>query len=591
MILAVTKRQSHCTAFTCWLKHTILLLLAATGPLAAAQPERPGQPALRREITALLESGRPEEAIQRVQTALRQAPDDAGVREEYVALHLALARKWLSQTRFDDCLAAVAAILAVQPQHEPALSIQREVLAARQRAAQQAPEIDRLLRLELFEAALERIHETAALRPDLAATLAARERSAYLGAADDHYLARNFNEAFALYEHVLSAAADLSADVSLRWSIALALALLESDSGESFDPDAAERLLARVADALRPSRDPLVGSAVRGLLAERSGQHLEAGRAYAEALVVRWQLPPADQRRAAVARLRQQAAERLRALYDTTRSRRRAGAWQVVLSGVWKHRETEHFDVYARNDLVAERVAEAAEFHFAGLSAWLETARTGPWEPGCELRVHATLEDLRQAIGTNGVTRALTQTRVQGDRVLLRRMNLFQDDPWLLGSTLPHELSHLLLADAHRDAQLPLALDEGLALQAEPAARRLQFRRLLGAYGPSPTDLLTATRIPADQLTFYARCDALTSLLLHQAGLASAVGPERSPVGTVLRTFRDGYTPEWRKTLGWETEQALLKDWAAWYAARRDPPRMPLMILAQPPAQEKGDGG
>ena len=162
------------------------------------------------------------------------------------------------------------------------------------------------------------------------------------------------------------------------------------------------------------------------------------------------------------------------------------------------------------------------------------------------------------------------------------KMDLFQDDPWLLGSTLPHELTHLLLADTHRDAKLPLALDEGLALQAEPPARRLQFRRLLRAHGPRPTDLLTTTNIPADQLTFYARCDALTSLLLHQAGLTLAVGADRSPIAVVLRTFRDGYTPDWWKTLGWDTEPALRRDWAAWYEARRRPPRMPLMILAQP---------
>jgi tetratricopeptide (TPR) repeat protein len=590
MILAMTKRQSHCTAFSCRLKHAILLLLVATAPPAVAQ-QQPGNPALRREITALLESGRPEDAIERVQAALRRAPDDASVRHEYVTLHLALARNWLSQRRFDDCLAAVAAILAVQPQHEAARSIQREVVAARQRAAQQTPEIDRLLRVELFETAVERIRETKALRPDLAATLAARERSAYLGAADDHFLARNFNEAFALYEHVLSATADPSPDASLRWSLSLALALLESDSGETFEPGATERLLARVADVPPPARNALVARAIEGLLTERAGQHLDAGRAYAQALGVPWQLPPADQRRLMAVRLRQQVAERLRALYDTTCARPRGGAWRIALPDVWKHRQTEHFDVYARNDLVAERVAEAADFHFAGLSTWLEAAPTGQWEPRCELRVHATLEELHQATGADGVTHALTQTRVQGDRVLLRRMNLFQKDPWLLGSTLPHELTHLLLADAHRDAKLPLALDEGLALQAEPPARRLQFRRLLRAHGPSPTDLLTATGIPADQLTFYARCDALTSLLLHQAGRTSALSSGRSPISVVVRTFHTGYTPEWWRTLGWESEQALLKDWAAWYAARRNPPRMPLMILAQPPGQGRdGDG-
>ncbi|MFQ5804860.1 MAG: tetratricopeptide repeat protein [Phycisphaerae bacterium] len=592
MILAATERQSHCTALGCRLKRITLLLLATTAAAAAtAQHERPGDAALRRELARLLETGQTERAVERVQAALRQAPEDARVRHEYVTLHLALARNWLSQQRFDDCLAAVEAILAVQADHEPARAIRRQLSAARERAAKQLPDIDQLLRLELFESALERIREVKALRPDLAPTLAGRERAAWLGAADDHFLARNFNEAFALYEHLLSLAPTAQADVRLRWSISLALALSESDFAEPFDPESAERLLARVADEPSPAQGPLVGLAIRALLAERAGRQLEAGRTYAEALGVGWQLPPADQRLIAVARLRQQVVERLRVLYDANSSRRRDGAWQIVLPGVWKHRQTQHFHVYARNDLVAERVAEAAEFHLAGLADWLGVAHPGDWEPRCELRIHATLENLHQATGTRGDTRTLTRTRFQGERVLLRRTDLWQDDRWLLGSTLPHELAHLLPADTHRDAQLPLALEEGLALQAEPPARRLQLRRLLGASPPNPADLLRATRIPVDRLTFHARCDALTSLLLQRAGLTSADRSEAAAIAGVLRTFRAGYTPQWWKAFGWETEQTLLKDWFAWHEAWRHPPRMPLMILARPAGQDRGDGG
>jgi hypothetical protein len=117
----------------------------------------------------------------------RAGPGDFSVRHEYVKLHLALARDWLSQRRLDDCLTAVGAVLAVEPEHSAALEIRAEVLAARERAARQTPEIDRLLRLELFETALERIGEVKALRPDLAKSLAGRERVAWRGAADDHY--------------------------------------------------------------------------------------------------------------------------------------------------------------------------------------------------------------------------------------------------------------------------------------------------------------------------------------------------------------------------------------------------------------------
>ena len=581
MILPVTGRQSHCTTSICRLKRTIPLLLMATASLACAWQDQTGDAALRRELTQLIESGETERAVARAQAALRQTPDDPSVRHEYVTLHLALARDWLSQRRLDDCLTAVGAVLAVEPEHSAALEIQAEVLAARERAARQTPEIDRLLRLELFESALERIGEVKALRPDLAKSLASRERVAWRGGADDHYFAGNFNEAFALYEHLRSVSEENSREVSARWLIALALALSRHDPSHPLDRDACQRLRDRVIAVLSEVEQPLAGHAIDGLLAEQAGQQRAAGRGYAAGLGIAWQLPPADERHAAVAHLRRQVMQRLRALYDADCVRRRDGAWGIVLPDVWKHRRAKHFDVYARNDLVAERVAEAAEFHFSGLRDWLGIAATDAWEPRCELRVHATTQDLHEATQTVGVTRALTQIRVQGERVLLRRTYLCQDDPWLLSSALPHELTHILLADAYRGGALPLAIDEGLALQSEPPARRMQSRRLLGRSVPDPTDLLTTTHHPADRSTFCADCDALIGLLLQQAATVSSAAPRR-PITSLLETFRDGCASEWWQTLAWESESALLRDWAAWHGARRDPPRMPLMILARP---------
>ena len=89
-------------------------------------------------------------------------------------------------------------------------------------------------------------------------------------------------------------------------------------------------------------------------------------------------------------------------------------------------------------------------------------------KPRLEVRVHATREDMQHATGTRGITHAVSHTRLQGSRVVLRKLEVFQGDPWLLSATLPHELTHALLADAHRRSVPPLAIDEGLALQTEP---------------------------------------------------------------------------------------------------------------------------
>ena len=580
----------------------VLVLVGVCSTVAAGQPAEPrGDGALRKELTTLLHSAGPEAAIQRVQQALDRAPESAGVRHEYLTLHLSLARTWYAQENYDACLAALRAILAVEPGHAEATRMQAEIDAARGRAAAAAAEIGLLIRLELFETALDQIHDIRALRPDLVDGLTSAERAAWLGAADDHYLARNFNEALALYENFLSNTPAAPADVYARWVVSLTLAVTESDFSRPISAETAARLLNRAEDALARMREPVLGGILRGLLAERANHLLEAGRAYAAALGVAWEMPPVDQRRGAVTGLRRKAIERARAFYESTPTRRRDGPWSLALPGVWKRRQTAHFAVYARNDLVAARVAEALEYHFTGIARWIGRTPDASWEPRCEIRVHYRMTDLHEATGTSGVTRAVSHTRLQAGRVLSRKIEVFQTNPWLLSSTLPHELAHILLAEAASNGKLPLAVDEGLALQTEPPARRLQFRRLLERATPNASNILMTAQLPADPLPFYARCDALTDLLLgvaarvpHTRGGAKAGDGtavlERTPVASLLDRFGVGYSADWWKNFGWDSRAEMRAAWRGWHAARRRPARMPLMILSEPSSRPAGRG-
>jgi hypothetical protein len=221
----------------------------------------------------------------------------------------------------------------------------------------------------------------------------------------------------------------------------------------------------------------------------------------------------------------------------------------VALPNVWKQTQTPHFDVYGRSELIAGRVSEAAEYHFAEIARWLGIASLDDWAPRCEIRIYADLDEFHEATGTSGVTRAVSRTRVQGDRVLLRQISAFQSDPWLLSATLPHELTHILLAEAAQSGEMtgqrpvprpseeatgpdtasqqavapPFALDEGLAVQVEPPARRLQYRRLLAEHTPNPLNLLQINQLIGDQAAFYARCDALAEFILRQAGVKGLI--------------------------------------------------------------------
>lgn len=557
---------------------TVLSETRSAGWQSGSRPGTTSRPAsgLRDELATLLRERGPQAAIARVQAALQSAREDEAVRGEYIELHISLARVWMAERRFALAQAALEAVLAVDDDQREAARLLEAIEGARAAVGGRMGEVDRLLALELFEAALAAITEIEALRPELGGELERRRREAWLGAADDHYLARNFPEALTLYERVLTDDPTAGADVHSRWAVSLALALGEDESAAPGQREACGRLLARAIDVLRRTNEPVIGQIIGGHLAERSGQIPEAGRAYSDALGEAWTLPPAANRKRVVAELRRRCVDAARELYEATPPRRREGFWRSALEGAWKRRDTAHFVVEARSEWIAQRVADAAEHHFERLADWLslDPAR---WSGRVEVRVHASLERLHQETGTAGQSRAVSRTRIDPGAEPQRSMALHQSDPWLLSATLPHELAHLVFAERLRQdgdgtlASAPcLAIDEGLAVQVEPAARRLQYRRLAPALGVDPGRLVEATTPGADPAIFYAQAAALVELLLRQRGMAGVVEAARGPKA------------ETWEVLGFPDAAALRREWRAWYWAYRRPARMPLVILSEP---------
>lgn len=580
----------HSTLLNRALKLTLCVAVVLLIPRADAQSSQsnPAKPPLQRQLVKLLEAGQLEAAIRTVQDAMRQSPDDPVTRREYADLHRTLAGQWIAAGRFDDARAALHAVLAVKPDDAAARKMLGAIRTARHDTPKHLAEVDRLLEAERFEDALDLISQLHAVG---GATdgLESRRQRARVGAADDHYLARNFREAFALYEHVLATDSDADSDVHTRWAISLALALAEEDFSEPMDPNAAGRLLARAIDVLRKTHAAIIGQIVGGMLAERAGERLRAAQTYSEALGEVWRVPPADRRAEVIRRLRDRAISAARAIYSDTPVGRRTGFWTISLDNAWKTRRTRNFVVFARNDLVAERVAQVAEFHWSRLCNWLGRPLDKPLRPRCEIRVHASRSRLHDATGTSGVTSAVGHTRVQGDRILLRRLHVFQSDPWLLSATLSHELTHIVVADLHRAASPPLAIDEGLALQSEPPARRLASRRALGQRAPSPGTLLDQKKLPDAVEDFYAHADALTAWLLECTALESRATTPSAVIGELLTRVRPERDAPWWRVCGFDSRAEASAAWIAWCAARGDPPRMPLMILVEPSAEHRAD--
>ncbi len=146
------------------------------------------------------------------------------------------------------------------------------------------------------------------------------------------------------------------------------------------------------------------------------------------------------------------------------------------------------------------------------------------WSPPCEIVVHSNLAEYRSALGRPGDT-SVGSTRMQfdGDRVVLRRIDLRYDAADWCHAALPHELTHVVLADRFHHRPLAPWADEGIAMLSETSHKRQQrMTDLRHAFQHRSTypirDLLTVRKLPPAPLrdAYYGQSLALTSWMVER---------------------------------------------------------------------------
>lgn len=167
------------------------------------------------------------------------------------------------------------------------------------------------------------------------------------------------------------------------------------------------------------------------------------------------------------------------------------------------------------------------------------------WQPKCHVVLHKSREAYKRAVGSNGsqTVGSSTITFVAG-RVSQRRIDLLAVD-WKQGlSALPHELVHVLFADAFPKTAPPKWAEEGMALLFDPPDKKARHQRDLDTAIRSNTTL-SLDRLLADvdypsashRAAFYAQSlslvDYLTGLSSPQdfvrfASLSTQHGPEQA---------------------------------------------------------------
>ncbi len=189
----------------------------------------------------------------------------------------------------------------------------------------------------------------------------------------------------------------------------------------------------------------------------------------------------------------------------------------------WQVHETANFRIYHCDPTLAERAAAVAEaVRTAQARRWGSTTARAAWSPRCELYLYPTARGYAEATGQPEMSPGISTMSTNGVRVLSRRMNLRVDNPLMLTTTLPHEVTHIVLADLFVVHTIPRWADEGLAVLAEPATE--QHLRQADLKGP-----LDAGRVfkvgqlmtmdypdPKDWRLFYAQSVSLTVFLVEQ---------------------------------------------------------------------------
>lgn len=192
-------------------------------------------------------------------------------------------------------------------------------------------------------------------------------------------------------------------------------------------------------------------------------------------------------------------------------------------SSAWQIHETANFRIFHRDARLAASAAETAEaVRAAQGKQWGSQAAARRWTPACEIYLYPDGKALKAATQQPETSPGFSTMTSDGAQVVARRVNLRADHPQLLSAILPHEVTHVVLADIFTVKQIPRWADEGLAVMAEPRSeqqlRWAELRDPLKSGRLFPLKELMDMDYPEakDWSLYYAQSVSLTRFLVEQ---------------------------------------------------------------------------
>jgi hypothetical protein len=189
----------------------------------------------------------------------------------------------------------------------------------------------------------------------------------------------------------------------------------------------------------------------------------------------------------------------------------------------WQVYETPNFRIYHADPELAQKAGEVAELvRLRQAERWASPAARAAWTPRCDFYLYANGKHFAKSTGQTETAPGFSTMGTSGNKVVTRLIHLRADHPELLAAVLPHEVTHVVMADLFAVQQIPRWADEGLAVLAEPVEtqrlRSAELKEPLESGGLIDLGKLMTMDYPAPNhlSLYYAQSISLTRFLVGQ---------------------------------------------------------------------------
>jgi hypothetical protein len=233
-------------------------------------------------------------------------------------------------------------------------------------------------------------------------------------------------------------------------------------------------------------------------------------------------------------------------------------------SGRWKVKESANFVIFHDDPALADRISDAAEAARDAMTRkWTGSPPPRPWSPKCELYLYPNAAIFAQVTRQPIESPGFSTMESNGSAVTGRRIKLRADAANLVEAVVPHEVTHVLLADLFPARQIPRWADEGISVLSEPLPE--QEKRIGDLDAPLnggrifTVEALMVNDYPEGKYwpLYYAQSVSLTRFLVDQ-------GKPGQFIDFLQGSQRNGVESELKRVYGFENYADLQARWLAY---------------------------